>query len=407
MALIPQRVGIEQQINATTRGAQALARYSISVAPAQLATLPNGVVAVYEGYKPRGGIYMRAAYADGTLSPEIFVDNAIDASVAALANGDIMVVLNEDYGAYGNILAKVYDANLAPKVSWAYGIAEGFHPQAWGGFFQSRVYAPTVVALHGTFFGVVWHQSTIFQPRTRVLWRFLRPPTTEPVEVQQLFGTSRQFMFNTTCHFAPFGTAFVYIKRSDDGSLTIGVFDWTVQTSTTEIDLNAKGTFPCIATDGSNCVVAWRSDVDGDIYCAEVTPRGVWGGGHIGVFTKVNQERGDLTRPAIAFVKFGTFVVAWEKTGGSGHVGRTGHAGHGAIKARAFTRADSGQWDSECDEFYVNSTRVGLHAAPSIVPTASGGFYAVWMAYTGHAEDEASADTSDWGIKGQQWSFGI
>jgi hypothetical protein len=250
MALSPQKVGIEQQINASTLGAQVLARFTHSVAPAQLASLPNGVVAVYES--STGGVHMRLAYSDGTLSPEVFVDGAFNASIAALANGIIMVVFDEDSGgSAGNILARWYNADLTLGYpSPLIGIARGYHPNAWRLIFRSRVFAPSIVSLNnGGFFALVWHDSRIFWRRTRLRCRFLHPPTldnpmlSDPWKVWDLKSASAQYKFNTTNQSAPLGHGgFVYVKRNDDGSLSIGVFNMQDQ-RTDETQLNVKGTF--------------------------------------------------------------------------------------------------------------------------------------------------------------------
>ena len=375
-----------QQISPSPlEASRVLGRFSVPIAPAQVAAFSDGrVVVVYEGLSSEA-VCARIISPDGSLSPEIAVEHGVSAaSVAVLPNDDFVVAYRWSFGgrwvAVGTILAQLYNPDGSPNT--LFNIAKGSDDWLW-----TSVWGPCVASMRGDrTFVVLWSRGhlRVFRPsQSRLAYSIIDPVKPQP-SVQVVFPQSpisQNWKFNACPQIDWLNGIFFIVSETDDGHIFETVRSYTGSMEWEQRD--KRGNHP------TGAFLRWHGDTRTVVAFTHPLLLGVkridyvvQGAGVL--FGTYTGHAGLGSRPALAALAEGRFVIAWEAPN------------FGGIRARLFNPDGS----PETNEFELSA----VGAAPSIVATPNGGFYAVWMDYPGPVSP--SADPSvHWVIKGQPWGF--
>lgn len=182
--------------------------------------------------------------------------------------------------------------------------------------------------------------------------------------------------FNASMQLAPLTAGLlVMVYQHDDGSIEAAVTDKDGGDAVSAIA--GFGEYPSVAVIGDGrFVVAYYTDHTIVYKMFTLGTLHSWFELTVVKWFGANRYATGRTRPAVAALGNGNFVIAWE---GAGAV---------AIKARVFDALGL----PVTDEFELYSGSPA--AAPVVVGTPNGGFYAAYMFLDGSA----------WAIKGQAWT---
>jgi hypothetical protein len=400
----PVPLGPEQRISdPKPPWSRVFARDLASIAPAQIAAFSDGdFVVVYEDFYPNGygHVYARIITPAGTMSPEIPFplngsgNDLLHVSVAVAPGSSDFVVLT--YENYPGRPIKAVIAFLVTKQSAADGsIALGWKStigvtQDSLGLLNERKWAPTIALAPGSRdYLVAWMRSVNFgfgplrTRRSDIGHCVLEPKQGVTTQVSVTHNVKRartastsNARFNACMQLAPLTTGLlVMVYQHDDGSIEAAATDKDGGDAASAIV--GFGNYPSVAVIGNGrFVVVYYTDhtVVYKIFTLGAE-RGYWELSVVKWFG-ANRHATGRTRPAVAALSNGNFVIAWE---GSGSL---------TINARVFDTLGL----PVTDEFELYSG--SLAAAPVVVGNPNGGFYAAYM----------FLDGSEWGIKGQAWT---
>jgi hypothetical protein len=326
MTVAASPVGPEQQISDPLPPplSRHLGRFTVPIAPTQALGLGDGRVVV--AYEDELGVFARIVSRDGTMSAEITVDQRAEyapraASLIPIGENQFVVLYRRERS--GWILARFYHSDGSTMHQVPLPIIQDT-PM---GLESGIEFAPSPISLRaesstGMEFGVVW--NTGYQYSSGI--SFCRANLLGTRGILRLLGAStahNNSHFNACVHGIEHESDFVFAYQNNSNRIYVldsfmhmaHIHDW---------QLVGTGDYPAIAELGiqlnmnpvaNSFIVAWHDTTDNNIYFKMF---GTWWtkGDKQRIFTdllkqQVNQSAGG-TRPAVARLTSGKFVVVWE-----------------------------------------------------------------------------------------------
>jgi hypothetical protein len=387
--------GNETLLNTSVAGNQVPADHDGSGAsPSQLAALSNGeAIAVWDN-ENSGQVEARIVSAAGPVGQQITVGSGNDGTVAALANGNFIVVWWDPAAntGLGAVQSQMYASSGSP--------VGGTDSLFVGTSSSGTNYGESNLSVTGLTDGG-YELSFTFQgagaaPFSQVYTYTYDQSGTQVGHITN--GSSSSTFFNGLPQTAQLsdgnlvstwqdGQGHIYTQIfTEDGTsikqLSLGSpYDNTTGGQGTPPDSVSNPTVAALAN--GDFVVAWEDETEGQIQFD------IWNadGSEAIALNQPGSAFGEnATAPAIAALADGQFAITWADASGS------------SIKAALFNPDGTPDGDGvpEDDEFVVNKDQSGNQVAPNIVGLSGGGMYVDWGDESGRL-----GDTSGFGVAGQ------